>query len=120
MSKPSLQDVFDAVAVHLLTQGVPSHHYENGCQYRGPAGLKCAVGALITDEAYDPRFEGESAGSMGVAQMLEASGIPTDHDTLNLLEELQATHDTCDPDYWLKALPRIARQFGLSAAVLGE
>jgi hypothetical protein len=52
----TLQETFDKVCVHLLTQLQKSVFLDsNGsmaCAYRGPNGLKCAVGCLIPDELY--------------------------------------------------------------------
>lgn len=42
------QEIFDTVARHLHKQGVQALDASgNGCLYRTPAGLRCAVGCLI-------------------------------------------------------------------------
>lgn len=55
-------DIFKHVGKHLLTQNEQSlvdRDTDRSCAYRGDGGLKCAVGCLITDEAYDPAIEGQ-------------------------------------------------------------
>ena len=54
------QEAFDKVTAHLLKQQVKSYSQEEGCMYRGPNGTMCAVGCLIPDEDYRPKFEGLS------------------------------------------------------------
>lgn len=48
------QEFFDAVVKALVKQGVPSYSSEDeSCMYRGPNGVKCAIGLLIPDEEYN-------------------------------------------------------------------
>jgi hypothetical protein len=62
--KQVLQTLFDKVALHLVTQGTQARNSEGTCLYRDvKSGRKCAIGALIPDENYDPSLEGESADS---------------------------------------------------------
>lgn len=60
----TLQEVFDIVSVHLVTQGVPSWGTSargNGtCMYRGEGGLKCAIGVLLPDDTNVSLFEGRT------------------------------------------------------------
>ena len=57
----TLQEIFDQVVDHLLTQGKRSIDKNigsgNGCAYRTSSGLSCAVGCLISDEEYRKSFE---------------------------------------------------------------
>ena len=48
-----LQELFDKIATHLLTQGARSENSLGKCLYRGEFGRKCAVGCLISDEEYE-------------------------------------------------------------------
>jgi hypothetical protein len=48
------QEIFDRVAVHLLTQKVHSINGIGECCYRGNNNTRCAVGCLIDDEEYHP------------------------------------------------------------------
>ncbi|SKB50097.1 hypothetical protein SAMN06295937_100799 [Sphingopyxis flava] len=52
------QEVFDLVLNHLRQQGRPALRIHGLCAYRAPDGAKCAIGALIADEYYDPGMEG--------------------------------------------------------------
>ena len=52
------QQVFDSVYEHMVKQGKRSVSVVDGeCMYRGPDGLKCAVGALIPDDIYEPEMD---------------------------------------------------------------
>ena len=56
----TLQEIFDIVSKHLLTQKVKSVVHipmKNICQYRTPSGLKCAAGILIPDEEYTQEMD---------------------------------------------------------------
>jgi hypothetical protein len=131
-SKVTKQDIFDAVAIHLLEQGERSWDpLEEQCLYRGPNGLKCAVGALISDDAFDPDANHQPVDHPQVRQMLRFSGVPVSAETVSLLSDLQAVHDLQiissnqywnrpnDPTSWPEQLEAVARQHGLSTAVLG-
>ena len=89
------QTVFDIVIQHLRTQGSRSI---NGvrCAYRSRDGLKCAIGALIPDDAYYPELE-EYGINIRSSKLIEA--IPKQYraDEL-LLFALQNLHD--GPKYW--------------------
>jgi len=54
----TLQEVFDIVSNHLLTQGKMSVGIDGFCAYRGENGMKCAAGVLIPDDQYKPAMEG--------------------------------------------------------------
>lgn len=141
MTPLTMQQVFDKVARHLLTQRERAVDPSTGqCQYRtvrrGIPGavetreLKCAVGCLINDEFYDPAIEGMSAGFVSpnnntlLAHVLEQSGVPVDRPTLDLLHHLQRLHDaspvTTPVSDWPIRLRAIAESFGLSAAVVDQ
>lgn len=127
MDKSYLQELFDRVADHLLKQGERScvDEVAHGdelpkpqCRYRGPNGLKCAVGALITDEAYSPDIEGGAANRGDVRDALLASGVRLDNyeedgDVIALLAGVQYVHDGREPDQWREALYLAASDFGL-------
>lgn len=63
------QEAFDAMLAHLRKQGQPAYRVgDTGtafCAYRGSAGLKCAVGAIMSDREYDDSFERQAIGSFG-------------------------------------------------------
>ncbi len=125
-----LQEVFDKVAQHLLKQCKQSsnrYHLDAGdeptCLYRGPDGLKCAVGCLIDDKAYHQGLEGSSVLALDVREALSASGIPVSHGltyeaeqdpTVQLLSALQSIHDNRSPKDWHSQLWRVAKEFRLT------
>jgi hypothetical protein len=115
------QEIFDTVALHLIKQGKQSIDAAKGmCLYRGPNGLKCAVGCLIPDEVYDPSMEDECIKALinryDALDFLEFNTL--------LLLELQIAHDKEPPEdqTWMDAvilrLRKIAEYFKLSAKVL--
>jgi hypothetical protein len=108
MSTPEhRREVFQRVKAHLLAQGKRSMKRFNeespegfSCLYRGPEGLKCAVGVLISDEAYSPMLEEQLPSHLEVSNALEASGIQMDSHMEDLLLALQAIHDSARPSHW--------------------
>lgn len=54
------QKVFDKALAHLRKQGKRSMSFA-GCAYRGPDGLKCAIGIFIADRKYNAVMEGNTA-----------------------------------------------------------
>jgi hypothetical protein len=88
---PSAQEVFDIVVNHLFTQGRPAYDGVQGCMYRAPDGLRCAVGVLIPDDLYDPEFETNSSDK--VIHDLFKSGLADWREHEKLLIALQDAHD---------------------------
>ena len=107
----SAQELFNRVATHLLTQNEQSMVREDGpggavyCKYRGPRGLKCAIGALIPDAAYRVQMEGER---VTYDPIRVAAGIPE-----KLTAELQIVHDHNEPWRWPSMLAYVAREHDL-------
>lgn len=99
----TLQQVFDRVATHLLTQGEPAMQGRD-CRYRGPAGTSCAVGCLLAEEEYDPKLEGVGINGERFNKWFTAVGDdedvrprpPSDEydDHRTLLVKLQSAHDS--------------------------
>lgn len=111
------QKIFDTVATHLFTQGERSYDRSDPevCLYRGPNGLKCAVGVLIPDELYDPEMEGLAAWH----------AIPHESDlfeNIELLRSLQHVHDDQEnwktTDYMRTELYSVANEFDIDPAIL--
>jgi hypothetical protein len=116
----NLQDIFDKVANHLLTQNRSSLDNEGmECVYRACNGDKCAVGCLIADEHYHAKLEGEPASDAWVIEALSKSlnFLPEELNFYSpigrLLSELQHAHDYCDPEEWPADLVRMAHLFKL-------
>lgn len=92
------QEMFDRVVAHMRAQGQQSVFRFEGsastmCAYRGPDGLKCAIGCLIPDDVYTPRMEGQAVGAIvarfpDVRRALRPGAVG-----LNFLTELQEAHD---------------------------
>lgn len=116
------QEVFNDVCTHLATQKVKSSmRLEGGaCLYRGPNGLKCAVGGVIPDEVWE-KLGGDSLnseaidnGNRAMLEILTASGIPTDRTMMTVLASCQSTHDTLGPGMWKQSLSHCATNHGLT------
>ena len=107
----TLQEIFDKVATHLLTQNARAQA-PNGtyCYYRAPGGLTCAVGCLISDEAYQPQIEGVGVGNDRVSRVVAQSigQVALSERQQSLLASLQNIHDEVDPDRWPEALRKVA------------
>lgn len=106
MSKPlvdiTAQEAFDTVAAHLLNQMDRAVSENGDCAYRGCGGLKCAVGVLIPDSIYDPKWEGDSCFG------LIANYNVFDESLGWLLTRLQDVHDNYGPRLWAIRLREVA------------
>lgn len=120
------QEIFNAVATHLFTQG--ERAVERGdvvCKYRA-GNLKCAVGALIPDEIYDPKMDKETNGDgTGVRSLLHRfeNILPSwFEDNWRLLESLQLVHDRLSSWYTTddmrQDLKEVAMSYGLDDQIL--
>jgi hypothetical protein len=122
----SNQEIFDKVSKHLLTQMKKSMSGET-CLYRGPNGLKCAIGALIPDEFYDEAMESscafpktphhQDAMSRAALRVGRLSGyLPVagwDKEYSDFLDALQNIHDSFEPEQWKEKLQQFAQDKGL-------
>lgn len=117
------QEIFDKVVLHLLEQGERcSTMDEDGketCLYRGPEGMRCAVGCLIPDDLYDPGIEKKRVSSLpeSIREVIE----PTDMGTgtaIVFLERLQDIHDNETAKDWPNELRALADRYALDANVL--
>lgn len=90
------QWVFDMSVQHIRKQGRPSHlpdfpedgpNSDGEGRYRGPDGMACAVGCLISDRRYRKSIEGKVA-----QQIHEVLGVRLAKHR-NLLNLLQRAHD---------------------------
>jgi len=115
------QEIFDKVAVHLLTQNARS---ERGgeCKYRGHNGMMCAAGCLIPDDQYHTDMEGTAWGYLyGCGgEVLEASCFYEDCESTadNLILEFQNIHDNASVLSWKFKLEKLAKKFKLSAEAI--
>lgn len=99
------QEAFDKVWAGLKTQGFRRSDDRSFsrpvCLYRGPDGLKCAIGHLITDD------EAECMGSLSIsdshARFLFRDGASLVGLDFEFCTLLQAVHDTGSDPHRMKA-----------------
>ena len=130
-TKLSVQEIFTKVATHLLTQNVqsiginlrlPKYNEDTMlgdnkiCYYRSNEGLKCAIGCLIDDDAYDIWLEGCTINDSAVVKALQQSGIAIKRcgTMYTMLDHLQNVHDNHEPKDWEIHLKAIARYYSLA------
>jgi len=93
------QEQFDVMYRGVMQQGGPSvEEMTNGgrCLYRGPNDRKCAFGHLLSDELYEPEFEGKSADA--VIRALSLSNKPAaiqfvNSTDMSFCRTIQRAHD---------------------------
>lgn len=96
-------EIVELVTKHLLAQGKRSK--EAGtlkCLYRGPHGLRCAIGCLIPDELYKDWFDDQGYVDLTIAA---AAGIGGED--LDLARRLQTIHDEVDVEQWPAKLEEV-------------
>lgn len=104
------QEMFDKVAVHMVTQNKKSLNEHGFCRYRGEGNTKCAAGCLLSDEDYNIDFEGGTTYSPIVQPtFIKIVGV----ENLDLLRELQQIHDDVVPNQWTISLRNIAKKYAL-------
>lgn len=104
------QTAFNKVARHLLTQNARCVNSSNACVYRGPKGLKCAIGALIPDDQYKRRFDTRQFNTDDLVDV----GVPALQGLdPSLLRELQVVHDVHAVEFWPWYLIDVANKFNL-------
>jgi hypothetical protein len=107
------QEVFEFVAQHLLNQN--QRCMNNGkCAYRGEDGLKCAVGAIIADDEYDPVFD--MVSDSGIQCLVRDKRIKVS-DHLELLTMLQSIHDNYPEFQWEDKLKALADRLGIMTEI---
>lgn len=122
---PTDQEIFDKVAMHLLTQkkkalklysGVNSFKSETHvCALRGFSGTKCAIGCLIPDELYSSKMEKTSPRSL---RKVFPSLLPYLGDNQDLLDRLQGVHDIYEVTQWRRELIIAAINSNISSKIL--
>jgi hypothetical protein len=80
------QEIFDAAVKQIALQGGPSVALSGFCAYRGENGRKCAVGAVLADDEYEPIFEDH-----GSVNLINLPDRLKPH--RRFLRELQQAHD---------------------------
>lgn len=110
---PSLQELFDRVYVHLLSQNEPAKAWAPSvcnelCRYRGDRGRKCAIGVLIPDNLYIQQMEQET-----ISDTFRRIGWECPQGLERALRRLQIIHDETSPTHWNYLLKRFAEDHGL-------
>ena len=91
------QEMFDTAYLMIIQQGQKSNT-PNGCKYRGPSGLKCAIGHMIPDDlakAWDDRT------NSSITQIRATPKYPIPDflkENRKLAADIQSAHDLAD-DY---------------------
>lgn len=129
----TLQEIYNKIKNHLLSQNERSLvcvGEEYVCAYRSDSGnLRCAVGALVTDDAYDKRIENNPWFNPVVVKALGESGVEVEAypNTNNggfgswinadpirkLLDTAQNIHDSEEVELWQDHLESLASELGL-------
>ena len=130
------REAFERVRAHLLAQGRrATPNIGASCMYRlrepGGTVLRCAVGCLVTDAAYDPGMERTTVDMLAprdgrwvvetvtvheallpaaalLAHALNESGVTATPEMRALLDELQCLHDAVAPDRWAAELEALS------------
>ena len=125
----TLQEIFDQVATHLMTQQERALDAHYSCRYRTETGLKCAVGCLIENAHYTSLFENAAAVAITVQSTrgqllkdaLHKSGIDVHNlSTVNMLRKLQAIHDDFPIRDWRTLLESVATEYNLNYTTLEQ
>lgn len=104
-----IQSLIDRMANHLAAQGQQSIDLGGACLYRGPNDLKCAIGALLSDEAcvegrsvsvfYDELFT-DAEGTEPRDELEQLRGSVSEDDFITFLERCQNYHDRDNEEFW--------------------
>lgn len=106
LPEATAQEVYSQVRKHLLTQKMKSIEEGKGCVYRGPDGLMCAAGCLMSDDEYLEKME-RQPWSILVSRVL----VPKEHRLL--IGALQRIHDMEEAEGWEYCLNKLAADFNL-------
>lgn len=88
-----LQQAFEASVRQMFAQGKPAQNDKGVCMYRGPNGTKCAVGALIPDEAYSEDMEQNILSVLVEIDEFSAVLPPILLENVTFFQGLQHIHD---------------------------
>ena len=106
------QQVFEQVAIHLLTQKAKSINQDGNCVYKNENGLKCAAGCLIHDDEYNSNWEDIVWGYIASEMEIENHRY--------LIDDLQTIHDNNQPDEWLDKLTILGNEYNLNITFLNQ
>jgi len=112
------QKLFDDIVTFQRKQGEKCSGANDGCFYRGPGGLRCAVGCVIPDKLYHTDMEGRDVRDL-VDKFLKL-GNYFGWGNLILLQGMQRTHDACDVNFWEREWQSVASTHHLIYTEPGE
>lgn len=113
INEHTLQEVYDQIALHLLTQGERAINEFEQCELRNDCGYTCAIGSLIPENDYSPSLE------YYFLEMFETEfNVRLSADMADLLDKLRIVHDFCNPSAWENALKIVAEKMQLSSEVV--
>lgn len=118
-----LQEIFNVAVEHFRRQGQRSVEYLGApgtyCMYRGPNGLKCAIGVFIPDDEYRDWMEGRSSQYIPPPPAFrDESGKWLSIEHCDLAHELQDAHDdSTSPSKLNQQLENIRLRFSLAPFV---
>jgi hypothetical protein len=107
--------LFKLSADHLIKQGKRAENEEFECVYRYPeSDDKCVIGALISDDHYDPDIEGHTIESCDLILELIArsNNVPVESINVDVMNALQFIHDYFEPSEWAQKLTDFAAMLG--------
>lgn len=110
------QEIFNIAFINVIAQGCRSSTSDGSCKYRGPDGLKCAVGFMIDDET---AAVWDTMGSIEDIVYTHRESLPSwVVDNRSLLNAIQGAHDGAgQPESFVesftKAMTKIANRFQL-------
>ena len=111
----SLQEVFDKVSTHLLSQNKQAIDASFHCQYKIKIDnevLMCAIGCCIPEKEYNPNLEGKTLwNSKDVRAILGLKMAPSEME--DMLSYLQSIHDSFLPKSWPKQLQKLEKRYNL-------
>jgi len=117
--KQQMQKTFNKVVRHLLKQKKRSAR-EGGrlCLYRGPNGMKCAIGCLIPNKEYKEKMDyGYDVMKLWTSYPKLSVFKPVkhrEHEYLKFLCMCQDIHDFNYPRQWKKELLALANKYELT------
>lgn len=112
MNQEEKQLVFNTVVTALLKQGGPSSA-DDMCLYRGPKGVKCAIGHIMPDELYRSDMEGKDISNfIPFEAVCGTELIEVTRDDSHFLQRLQQRlHDDLGEHDFVNKLKSAAREF---------
>ncbi len=111
------QKIFNKAYRGLMRQKERS--YGNGsCGYRS-GKLRCGIGFCITNDNYNPEYEGQSADNdmvmQSIADSIECSLSDLDE---RFLLDVQGIHDDYEPKSWKKEFKELSKEYNLKVPKL--